>query len=522
MPHLKASHVTCFLATLILSISVSLLSYSPCVKKSFGHGSIVCVCNATYCDQFLEDIKLESGQYVVYTSTKDGQRFNESLHTIHYKRGTDQADLKLVINTSVRYQTIFGFGGAFTDAATLNIFNLTVPLQQKVFEAYYSKSGIGYTIGRVPMASCDFSTHVYSYDDVEGDFQLKNFKLTVEDLKYKIPAIKRAKDTLEKDLRLFASPWSSPWWMKTNKKMQHPGKLIGNVSGKYYKTWANYFVKFLQEYEKNGVNFWGLTVENEPNAGSGPSYAFQCLGFTAELERDFVKKDLGPALHNSDFKNVSLMIIDDQRLFVSYWAQIILGDPDAKKYISGIGVHWYMDKWIPPSFLDDAHSAFPDVFILSTEACAGFGADGKGVLLGSWDRGEEYGHFIMQDLNHWSVGWTDWNLVLNMEGGPNWVKNFVDSPIIADFENKVFYKQPTFYHMGHFSRFVEPGSVRISATFNQKTSLECIAFITPSNAHVLIVLNREEVSVTIQISEEGISNFIHVIPPRSIQTFKWT
>ena len=85
-------------------------------------------------------------------------------------------------------------------------------------------------------------------------------------------AIKRAKDTLEKDLRLFASPWSSPWWMKTNKKMQHPGKLIGNVSGKYYKTWANYFVKFLQEYEKNGVNFWGLTVENEPNAGSGPRY----------------------------------------------------------------------------------------------------------------------------------------------------------------------------------------------------------------------------------------------------------
>ena len=114
MPDLKASSVTCFLATLILSISVSLLSYSPCVKKDFGHGSVVCVCNETYCDQFIDDVELKSDQYVVYTSTKDGQRFNESLHTINFNRGADQADLKLVINASVRYQTIFGFGGAFT------------------------------------------------------------------------------------------------------------------------------------------------------------------------------------------------------------------------------------------------------------------------------------------------------------------------------------------------------------------------------------------------------------------------
>ena len=85
-------------------------------------------------------------------------------------------------------------------------------------------------------------------------------------------AIKRAKETSKQDIRLFASPWAAPAWMKTNKKMQNPGKLIGNVSGEYYKTWANYFVRFLQEYEKNGVKFWGLTVENEPSAGLSPRY----------------------------------------------------------------------------------------------------------------------------------------------------------------------------------------------------------------------------------------------------------
>ena len=84
------------------------------------------------------------------------------------------------------------------------------------------------------------------------------------------PAIKRAIKTANKDIKLFGSPWAAPGWMKTNKKMQNPGTLIGNISGPYYKTWANYFVRFLQEYEKNGVKFWGLTVENEPSAGLAP------------------------------------------------------------------------------------------------------------------------------------------------------------------------------------------------------------------------------------------------------------
>ena len=107
------------LAMIIGLIHVSIMTYSPCVRKDFGHGSVVCVCNATYCDQFIDEIQLKSGQYVVYTSTKDGQRFNESLHNTNGKKKIDQIDLKLVLNASVQYQSIFGFGGAFTGSFML-------------------------------------------------------------------------------------------------------------------------------------------------------------------------------------------------------------------------------------------------------------------------------------------------------------------------------------------------------------------------------------------------------------------
>ena len=123
MLQIKVSTIFCIFVTLSLSVSVSFLTYSPCVKKDFGHGSVVCVCNATYCDEFTDEVELMNNQYVVYTSTKDGQRFNESLHTFGENKPIDQVDLKLLINASVHYQTILGFGGAFTGRYFINFIN---------------------------------------------------------------------------------------------------------------------------------------------------------------------------------------------------------------------------------------------------------------------------------------------------------------------------------------------------------------------------------------------------------------
>jgi len=145
----------------------------------------------------------------------------------------------------------------------------------------------------------------------------------------------------------------------------------------------------------------------------------------------------------------------------------------------------------------------------------------KGVHLGEWRRGNNYSHSIIENLSHWSTGWMDWNLALNMEGGPNWVKNWVDSPIIVDAENGLFYKQPMFYHLGHFSKFVPPGSRRIKVHSSNETSLEFIGFVTPQSHTVMVVLNTKSSNTTISITDKKAGVITDTIPSHSIQTYIW-
>ncbi|KAL1422245.1 hypothetical protein MTO96_022126 [Rhipicephalus appendiculatus] len=144
-------------------------------------------------------------------------------------------------------------------------------------------------------------------------------------------------------------------------------------------------------------------------------------------------------------------------------------------------------------------------------------------MLGSWDRAEEYASDIIEDLNHWASGWTDWNLALDTQGGPNWAKNFVDSPIIVNATAKEFYKQPMYYALGHFSKFLPRGSVRIFSRVNEKSdNLLYGAFLTPESAIVVIVINRGDKKLTLKIKDKsGSANIRRVIEKRSITTFVW-
>lgn len=228
------------------------------------------------------------------------------------------------------------------------------------------------------------------------------------------------------------------------------------------------------------VSIWGLTTQNEPSAGLIPWFPFQSLGFTATTQRDFIAQDLAPALSAAGLRRVKVIILDDQRFLVPKYADTVMGDPAAAKAVDGIGLHWYFNRVTPTSYLSETHDRHPDKFMLSTEACEGFVPWlQKSVILGEWSRAETYatdiievriGNEIMQgalfrvevfffgnllsdslqSLQNWVGGWTDWNLALNTEGGPNWARNFVDSPIIVNQCLDVFYKQPMYYALAHF------------------------------------------------------------------------
>uniref|UniRef100_A0A6B2L2T8 Glucosylceramidase n=1 Tax=Arcella intermedia TaxID=1963864 RepID=A0A6B2L2T8_9EUKA len=391
-------------------------------------------------------------------------------------------------------------------------------LQKLILQQYYGDNGLQYTSGRIPIASCDFSTHSYSYNDHVGDLAQGNFSIAV-DLAQKIPLIKSAMAMSSRPLRFFSSPWSAPGWMKTNGIMTGGGKLIDDP--RYWSSWALYLSKFLTAYEETGIPIWGITVQNEPNWPS----LWDSMTYTPLEEAHFVKNYLGPLLRK-EHPLVKIMIHDDQRDVVVEWATSILNDSETAQYVDGIGVHWYaaVDDLFPYwEKLTEVNALFPSKFILPTEACEGYIPGLSGPAIGDWGRGQTYGLDILQDLQNFAVGWTDWNIVLDLEGGPNHAGNFVDAPIILNTTAKnVFYKNPMYYYMGHFSKFIVPGASRIKLVSNSPLGiapLETTAFVNPDKSIVVVVLNRDYLegrSFFIQHSSRYINTFI---PPASIQTY---
>ncbi|XP_058716246.1 lysosomal acid glucosylceramidase-like isoform X3 [Poecile atricapillus] len=533
---------------LLLLLPVSRVAGArPCIPKDFGHGSPVCVCNATYCDTLDPLVLPTPGSYVKYESSKAGKRlersegrFQSSLRTPgtatggwRCPRGTPgqhglsralPPGLLLTLNISTLYQHVKGFGGSLSDAAAMNILKLSQPAQDNLLRSYFSESGIEYNLIRVPMACSDFSVRPYSYDDVPDDYELKHFRLADEDVKMKIPLLRRALAMSKRPLLLFASPWTAPAWMRSNGDVRGKGTLKGKAGDKYHKTWANYFIKFLDEYAKHNVTFWAVTAQNEPLAGLFTPPQAPTIAFTAAQQRDFIAQDLGPALAHSPHRT-RLLMLDDQRIHLPHWAKVVLGNATAARYVAGLAVHWYLDAIVPPGCsLEATHKLFPDHFLLYTEACTGFFMFRFAVSLGCWERGDHYSYSILTVMNHFVSGWTDWNLVLDLEGGPNWVKNFVDSPVIVDGSKDVFYKQPMFYHMGHFSKFIPEGSRRVGLHSSRRCllcQLEHVAVLRPDGALVLVVLNRFSQDVPFGIRDPAMGFIETVAPAHSIQTYLW-
>uniref|UniRef100_A0A7E4UQN8 Glucosylceramidase n=1 Tax=Panagrellus redivivus TaxID=6233 RepID=A0A7E4UQN8_PANRE len=480
---------------------------------------IQCVCNATYCDEFPPLGTLGDDDVAVYKSSIDGKRFERTTVKFGSTAARSAKTITVTLDDTVRYQHIIGFGAAFTDATGYNLNKLPQAVRDVAMNAYFGEGGIGYSTGRVPIASTDFSLTKYSYDDVAGDFALKNWNLTNEDFQYKIPYIKQAQNLTNGEIKLFSTPWSAPGWMKTNNDMQGNGTIKGEVGGDYYQAFALYQYKFFEAYHNNGIDFWGLTVLNEPFSQG----TWQIMTLSAQQEAAFLKNNLGPLLKNSSItKDIKIMIHDDQRDAIFNYSNTIISDPDAAKYVDGIAVHWYMDEQTSPTILTDVHNAHPDKFILPTEACTYAAKD----MLGDWSRALQYSYDIITDLQNWATGWTDWNLVLDPQGGPNWVGNYVDAPLIINATTGEFYKQPIYYAMGHFSKFLQPLSQRVSLKIENYIAtdyLEVVGFVTPDHHRVAILDNRQAAATyTINLVDAATNKTTSIdIEPRSIATIVW-
>lgn len=391
-------------------------------------------------------------------------------------------DYSVFVDPSQTFQTMLGIGGALTDASAETFYKLPKDKQREFLTAYYDKNkGIGYTLARTSIQSCDFSSESYNYVK-EGDKELKTFDIS-HDKKYRIPFIKEVIAATGGKLTLFASPWSPPAFMKDNKDVEKGGKLLPE----FRQSWANFFVKFINAYEKEGVPVWGLTVQNEATAAS----SWESCQYTAEEEKDFVKSYLGPTLQKNGLGNKKIIIWDFNRDFVYQRASAILQDPEAAKYIWGLGIHWYESFGKEGPRYDKvrlAYQAFPDKKLLFTEGCIEHYDANK---INDWTMGERYGEAMINDFNAGTVGWTDWNVLLDENGGPNHAGNRCFAPIHANTKTGALTYTNIYYYIGHFSKFIRPGAKRISCSVS-RNKLLATAYQNPDGTIAVVVMNKTE------------------------------
>lgn len=484
---------------------------------------------------------------VIVKTTKSGLRFDTS-RDVQMKRIECPPDglkpirvvedpcyfkTRLRVNLADKRQEIIGFGGALTDSAINNILSLSVNGTKSLLEDYFGQDGLRYSFVRVTIGGSDFSARFYTNNDLpndQKDISLEHFRLMEEDSLYKIPLIRHIQSEFgdsnvasARNIKLFASMWSPPTWMKTNGHF-NKGQIKGSISPRinytsqdeqYFEALINLKLKFLLSYADAGVHFWGMTVMNEPVFAVEEFINFNTMIFPKDDYAAYIAKYFGPRLKlNERLRHMKVMIHDDNRRFLMDFSDSVLSNQHARRYIDGVGVHGYIDE--DYALMDKIHELHsrndPSFFILPTELCSGHLPFMLKSLIGNWDRGAHYALDIIRSLQHRAAGWVDWNMALDTEGGPGWLDGRLDSPVVVDSARDAYYKSPMFYSLGHFSRYVPAKSVCVGSQLingQYDYHLESVTFLLPDQRRLAtVVLNNNPypVSVYLQIVDDDSAN----------------
>ncbi len=467
----------------------------------------------------------------VYETSAAGKKLDKLNFVSMQIEGKDSVTL-IQILPEEKFQTITGFGGSFTESSAFLLNQLSKEKRAEILEAYFHENGAGYSLTRTHINSCDFSLGHYSYTPT-ADKNLDNFSVK-EDMDDIIPMIKEAQEISKEGFKIIASPWTAPPWMKDNNDW-----IGGKLLPEYYDTWALFFSKYLKAYNEQGINIWGITVENEPH-GNGNNW--ESMHYSPEEMTYFVQNYLGPKLENEGYSDVVLMGYDQNRAGIKEWAQSMYKDENTSKYFDGMAIHWYESTYdFFPEALQYAHQKAPDKYLIQTEACVDSEVPHwkddawywrKEATDWGWDWAPEdqkylhpkyvpvyrYARDIIGCLNNWVDGWVDWNMVLDQNGGPNWFENWCVAPILVNIESDEVYYTPLYYTMAHFSKYIRPGAQRIgfenpdhklmlTAVQNPDKSIVCVLF-NPSMTPKEYELQMQKKNILLQIDAQAIQTII--------------
>ncbi|MGK7397240.1 MAG: glycoside hydrolase family 30 protein [Candidatus Cyclobacteriaceae bacterium M3_2C_046] len=430
-----------------------------------------------------------------------------SWQTQEFPKADKKAESPLIINITDKAQTIDGFGGAFSELGWQALQHLDEKQRKEVMQALFASEGADFSICRVPMGASDFALGWWSLNDTRGDYAMDNFSIA-RDKEYYIPYIKAAM-AIKPDLQVWGSPWSPPSWMKDSDFFACKGEntwddCCEDLSSSSYltftdqnqKAYALYFEKFIRAYRDQGINLYAIHVQNEPAACQlFPS----CLWNGAQL-RDFIKNYLGPHFEANDVDaEIWLGTINNDN-FDAY-AGTVLADPEAKKYIDGVGYQWAGKKAIGPN-----HQAYPEMKLMQTESECGNG-------LNTWEFAEYTFSLLKHYLDNGANSYLYWNMVLNEHAFSNWMWR-QNSMVTVNTKEKTFHFNPEYYLMKHFAHFVPAGSQNINTG---ETELPIVAFARPDQKIVILINNNQDQSRQHSIQLEN-KTYTFSLDPHSFHT----
>ena len=387
-----------------------------------------------------------------------------------------KAEMQLVkIYPEIQGQEFLGFGGAMTEASAYVWSRMSPESQKRLLQLYFGEEGNRYNFARLHIQSCDFGLGNRAYVEETDNF-METFSIE-EDCRYQIPFIQVALK-INPDISFLASPWSPPAFMKSNGEMNHGGKLLE----KYYDAWAEIMVRYLLAYREKGIEIQRITVQNEPAAVQKWD---SCI-YTAEEEAEFAVKFLKKHLNAAGLDHVKILVWDHNKDLVIERCEGSFSVSGAEDIIDGIAFHWYSGDHFEA--LAHIREQYPDKELIFTEGCVEYSRYTEKDPI---SYAEMYAHDIIGDLKAGMNGFLDWNIILDEQGGPNHVRNFCDAPVMCNPVTDEIEVKMSYYYLGHFSRFLQPGARKILMSSYHK-DLECVGFKNPDGSVVAVILNESD------------------------------
>jgi glucosylceramidase len=431
-----------------------------------------------------------------------------------FSSNTGNADYTITLNESTTYQQMDGFGVSLTDSsAWLLNYKLSANNRSEVMERLFGTTGIGLSVLRQPIGSSDFAWSAYTYADTTGDTSLSQFSIG-RDLAYIVPMVKAAM-AKNSNIKVFAAPWSAPAWMKYSNSLNG-----GKLRAEHYQTYADYFRRYIQAYQGQGIPIYAVTPQNEPKHETS---TYPSMGMNEQDEAGFIGDYLGPTLRNAGI-NTKIISFDHNYLDWSFPNTVMQNLKNAGKanYIAGSAFHHYDSG--DGSQMTQMHDAHPDKDVWFTEGGFGTWNDPQNGTSQGFD------NMMTEFINitrNWSKSIILWNAALDQRDGPALLAannsnkgmltiqnsdNRNDNP-----ENAVTYNKQ-YYLLGHFSKFVTPGAYRIQS--NTSNDLKNVAFKNPDGSKVVVAYNPQTSAKNVKI-QWGSQSFVVNIPAKSVMTYKW-